>query len=207
MSLTFHFSQRFALFTLSTALLISPLPGVHARQQTTTQSLTNAAALDLIYRQKYNDAINRLEQILEREPGNSETLTYLATANLYQTLDFIKAQKEFEDAFKGGGGATFFVTHAHEALATGDVVDYCRGWLHLRRDRIQFVPLDGTHVLDLTYGQVQEFKRNKVTKRAFHIKVDGKNQNFRGRSNSDTEALLIVALYNSFARSNGITPN
>lgn len=202
-----HNSKILALLALATALLISTLPGVHAREQTANQSLTNAAALDLIYRQKYNDAINRLEQILEREPENSEALTYLATTNLYQTLDFIRAQREFEDAFQAGGGATFFVTHAHEALATGDVVDYCRGWLHLRHNRIQYVPLDGTHALDLTYSQVQEFKRNKVTKRSFHIKVDGKNQNFRGRSNSDTEALLIVALYNSFARNSGVTPN
>jgi tetratricopeptide (TPR) repeat protein len=190
------------------ALLLSTLTttGSHGQTQSSNQLLTNASALDLIYRQRYNDAITRLEEILEREPGNSEAITYLATANLYQTLDFMKAQKEFEDSFKTGGGATFFVTHAHEALATGDVVDYCRGWLHLRHNRIQYVPLDGTHALDLTYSQVQEFKRNKVTKRSFHIKVDGKNQNFRGRSNSDTEALLIVALYNSFARNSGVTP-
>jgi hypothetical protein len=195
------------LVVSTTLFFLTPTTSFHPAAQSSNQSLTTAAALDLIYRQKYNDAITRLEEILEREPRNPEALTYLATANLYQTMDFTRAQKEFEDAFKTGGGATFFVTHAHEALATGDVVDYCRGWLHLRRDRIQFVPLDGSHTLDLTYSQVQEFKRNKVTKRSFHIKVDGKNQNFRGRSNSDTEALLIVALYNSFARSNGVTPN
>ena len=208
MPLTSRYSHPVAALVISIALVFLPRPAsFHSHAQSSNQSLTTASALDLIYRQKYNDAITRLEEILEREPRNPEALTYLATANLYQTMDFTRAQKEFEDAFKTGGGATFFVTHAHEALATGDVVDYCRGWLHLRRDRIQFVPLDGSHTLDLTYSQVQEFKRNKVTKRSFHIKVDGKNQNFRGRSNSDTEALLIVALYNSFARSNGVTPN
>ena len=204
MSITSRYSACFTVFAVFTALLLSTLTTSRSQTQSPNQSLTNASALDLIYRQKYNDAITRLEEILEREPGNTEAITYLATANLYQTLDFMKAQKDFENAFKTGGGATFFVTHTHEALATSDVVDYCRGWLHLRRDRIQFVPLDSTHTLDLSYSQVQEFKRNKVTKRAFHIKVDGKNQNFRGRSDSETEALLIVALYNSFARTNGV---
>src|SRR6476661_2774758 len=208
MSLTPHHFQLVAALVVSAALiLLTPKTGSYPPVQTSNQSTTTAAALDLIYRQKYNDANTRLEEILEREPGNPEALTYLATANLYQTTDFIRAQKEFEDAFKTGGGATFFVTHTHEALATSEVVDYCRGWLHLRRDRIQYVPLDGTHTLDLTYSQVQEFKRNKVTKRSFHIRVDGNNQNFRGRTNSDTEALLIVALYNSFARNGGATPN
>ena len=174
--------------------------GVLNIAQSAGQSSTGLAILDLIYRQKYNEAITRLEQILEIDPGNSEALTYMATANLYQTLDFSKAQNEFEKAFKVGGGATFFVTHSHEALTTSDVVDYCRGWLHLRRDTVEFAPSEGSHGFKLSSSQVKEFKRNRLTKKVFHIKVGEKSQNFRGRSNSDVEALLIVALYNSFNR-------
>ena len=199
---TSHYSRISALFAVSVALLISLLAttGGRAQTQSSHPSLTNAAALDLIYRQKYNDAITRLEQILEREPGNTEAITFMATANLYQSLDFEKAQQDFEEAFKAGGGATFFVTHSHESFNTDDVVDFCSGWLHLRHDSIEYVPIEGTHSLKLTYSQVEEFKRNRLTKKAFHIKVGGKNQNFRGRSNSETEALLIVALYNRFTR-------
>ena len=202
MFLMSHYLRTSALIALSLGLLISSLTTTRTQAggQSSNQSLTNAAALDLIYRQKYNEAITRLEQILEREPGNTEALTFMATANLYQSRDFMKAQKDFEDAFNAGGGATFFVTHSHEAFNTDDVVDYCRGWLHLRRDTIEYVPIESTHALKLTYTQVQEFKRNRLTKKAFHIKVDGKNQNFRGRSNTETEALLIVALYNRFTR-------
>ena len=174
--------------------------GGSAGAQTGNQSSTGQA-LDLIYRQKYDEAITRLEELLEREPGNSEALTYMATANLYQTRDFLKAQKEFEEAYRAGGGATFFVTHSHEKFSTGDVVDYCRGWLHFRRDAIEFAPIEGSHGFKFQFAQIEEFKRNKLSKRVFHIKVGGKNQNFRGRSNTELEPLLIIALYKSF------TPN
>ncbi len=195
-------SRLLALIATRIVLLVFSLVtmGVHAGGQTTNQSSTGQAILDLIYRQKYNDAITSIEQVLEREPGNSEALTFMATANMYQTRDFFKAQKEFEGAFKAGGGATFFVTHSHEMFTTGDVVDYCRGWFHLRRDGIQFVPIESPHGFKLQFNQVEEFKRNRLSKRVFHIKVGGKSQNFRGRSNTELEPLLIIALYKSFTQ-------
>ena len=177
-------------------LLVSA--GVHANQQTVSSSSVGPAVLDLIYRQKYADAITQLEQVLEREPGNSEAVTYMATANLYRTRDFFKAQKEFKEAFKAGGGATFFVTHSHEMFTTADVVDYCRGWLHLRKNTVEFVPTDGSHGFKLQVKEIQEFKINRLSKKAFHVKTAGKSQNFRGRSNTDLEPLLIIALYKSF---------
>jgi tetratricopeptide (TPR) repeat protein len=198
---TSHYSRSSAVIAIVIGLIISSLfaKPAHISGQTVVQSSTNLTILDLIYRQKYDDAITRLEQVLESDPRNGEALTYLATANLYQTLNFTKARTEFEEAFKAGGGATFFVTHSHEALTTTDVVDYCRGWLHLRRDTVEFVPIEGSHGFKVNYNQVDEFKRNRLTKKAFHIKVGEKSQNFRGRSNSDLEALLIVALYRIFA--------
>ena len=187
-----RFSIRVGLLALSLFAT-----GSHAGAQTVNQSFTDQA-LNLIYRQRYNEAITRLEEVLEREPGNSEALTYMATANLYQTRDFLKAQNEFEGAYKAGGGATFFVSHSHEKFTTGDVVDYCRGWLHLRKDSIEFVPIDGGHGFKFQFEEIEEFKRNKLSKRVFHIKVGDKNQNFRGRSNTELEPLLIIALYKSF---------
>lgn len=176
------------------------IAGAQANGQVATQSATLPTALDLIYRQKYDEAITQLEQVLEREPRNSEALTYMATANMYQGRDFFRARREFEEAFKAGGGATFFVTHSHEALTTSDVVDYCRGWLHLRKAGVEFAPIEGTHGFKLQFNEVMEFKRNRLSKRAFHIKIGGKNQNFRGRSNTELESLLITALYQSFTR-------
>ncbi|MDX6575498.1 MAG: hypothetical protein QOE96_1451 [Blastocatellia bacterium] len=171
----------------------------HAAMQTPANPIL-AGIQDFIYRQKYNEAITRLEQVLEKNPGNGEALTYMATANLYHDLNFIKAQKEFEEAFKAGGGATFFVTHSHEKFNTDDVVDYCRGWLHLRGNGIEFAPTEGGHGFKLKFNEVEEFKQNRLAKTVFHIKVGGRSQNFRGRSNSDLEPLLIIALYKSFAR-------
>jgi tetratricopeptide (TPR) repeat protein len=159
-----------------------------------------AEALDLIRRQQYAEAITRLEQILEANPTNGEARTYLATANLYNDLNFTKARKDFDEAFKAGGGATFFVTHSHEKLSSDDVVDYCRGWLHLRKEGVEFVPIEGPHGFKLHFSEIEEFKQNRFSKTVFHIKVGNKNQNFRGRSASELEPLLILAVYKSFAR-------
>jgi hypothetical protein len=172
--------------------------GMHVNLQTVSLPPVQMTALDLIKSQKYNEAITQLEQILEREPGNSEALTYMATANLYRTRDFFKAQTEFKEAFKAGGGATFLVTHSHEMFTTSDVVDYCRGWLHLRKNSVEFSPTEGSHGFKVQVDQVTEFAINRLSKKAFHIKAGGKNLNFRGRSNTDLEPLLIVALYKSF---------
>ena len=172
--------------------------GIHGNQQKSSPSSVGSAVLDLIQNQKYNDAITQLELMLEREPGNAEAITYLATAKLYRTRDFFKARDEFQQAFKAGGGATFFVTHSHEMFTTSDVVDYCRGWLHLRKDSVEFSPTEGGHGFKVQVSQITEFAINKLSKRAFHIKAGAKSQNFRGRSNTDLEPLLIVGLYKNF---------
>lgn len=173
--------------------------GVYAHGQTAIQSSTMQAS-SLIYRQRYDEAITRLEQVLEAEPANSEALTYMATVNLYRNLQFLESQAEFQNAYKAGGGATFIVNHSHERFNTDDVVDYCRGWLHLRKNSIEFVPVESSHGFKIEFNQVEEFKRNKLSKKAFHIKFSGKSQNFRGRSNTESEPLLIIALYKSFAK-------
>jgi len=195
-----HYSRPLALFVIFIGLLPYSLlkHTAHTRALATVQSAIDPVIPTLIHRQKYNEAITRLEQILEREPQNSEALTYMATANLYQTLEFTKAQKEFEEAFKAGGGATFFVTHSHEEFTTDDIADYCRGFLHLRKERLEFVSIDGTHTLKVSFNELKEFKQNRLSRKSFHIKFGGKSQNFQGRSNTELEILLIIALYKSF---------
>ncbi len=168
--------------------------------QATAQSASSPAILDLIYRQRYDDAITKLEEVLERDPKNAEALTYMATANLYLHLNFTAALEDFKAAFNAGGGATFFVTHSHEKFNTDYVADYCRGWLHLRKDGIEFVPSEGSHGFKISYGEVEEFKVNRLSKRAFHIKFNQKSQNFYTRSNTEFEPLLIIALHKSFTR-------
>ena len=195
-----HYSRMLALIMIFIGLLPYLLLK-HAdtiRAQTTVQATIDPVIPTLIHRQKYNEAITRLEQVLEQEPQNGEALTYLATANLYQNLEFTKAQKEFEAAFKSGGGATFFVTHSHEEFTTNDIADYCRGFFHLRKERLEFVSIDGLHTMNVPFNQVKEFKQNRLSKKAFHINFGGKTQNFLGRSNTELEVLLIIALYKSF---------
>jgi len=185
------------MFSISNSLraLIAVLLAVAVAAAQSTTSI-----LDLIYRQKYDDAITRLEEVLEKDPKNAEALTYMATANLYLHQNFTTALEDFKAAFNAGGGATFFVTHSHEKFNTDYVADYCRGWLHLRKDGIEFVPSEGTHGFKISYGEVEEFKVNRLSKRAFHIKFNQKSQNFYTRSNTEFEPLLIIALHKSFTR-------
>jgi len=185
------------MFSISNSLraLIVVLLAVEVAAAQSTTSI-----LDLIYRQKYDDAITRLEEVLEKDPKNAEALTYMATANLYLHQNFTTALEDFKAAFNAGGGATFFVTHSHEKFNTDYVADYCRGWLHLRKDGIEFVPSEGTHGFKISYGEVEEFKVNRLSKRAFHIKFNQKSQNFYTRSNTEFEPLLIIALHKSFTR-------
>ena len=188
-------SSRLSAFIVLCLLVFSSFAhGVRAPGQAPSQS----AILNLIYGQKYDDAITRLEEVLERDPKNAEALTYMATANLYLHRNFTTALEDFNEAFRAGGGAVFVVTHSHEKFNTDYVADYCRGWLYLRKDGIEFVPIEGTHAFKLTYGQIEEFKINRLSKRAFHIKFNKKSQNFYTRSNTEFEPLLIIALHKSF---------
>src|SRR5215813_248875 len=99
MFLTSHSSRVSIAVLLAVKLLLA---------QAANQSATSPAILDLIYRQKYDDAITKLEEVLERDPKNAEALTYMATANFYLHLNFTTALEDFKDAFNAGGGATFF---------------------------------------------------------------------------------------------------
>ena len=178
------------------ALLTAPAPA--PRPQRSAEAV--AAAQKLIRQQRYSDAINHLEQFLETAPGDAEALTYLAAAQLYSDREYLKAQEAFTKAFRAGGGASFFVTHSHESMMSGeDVTNYCRGWLHLRRDRLEFVPDEGMHGFSVRHADVLEFKQNRH-KRFFHVKLGGANQNFRPRSGEELETLLILALYKRFSR-------
>ena len=185
MFLTSHTKRSLLLITFiaGLSLLSSFSKGLRAQQPIENQSAISPAIIDLIYGQKYDDAITTLEEVLERDPKNAEALTDMATANLYLHRNF-----------------TFVVTHSHEKFNTDYIADYCRGWLHLRKNGIEFVPIEGTHGFKLRYADIEEFKINRLSKRAFHIKFNQKSQNFYTRTNSEFEPLLIIALHKSFTR-------
>jgi tetratricopeptide (TPR) repeat protein len=183
---------------LSAALLLTPLHAPAPRAQRSAEVV--AEAQKLIRQQRYADAVNRLEQFLETSPEDAEALTYLATARLYADHEYLKAQEMFVQAFRAGGGASFFVAHSHESMMSGeDVTDYCRGWLHLRRDRLEFAPEEGMHGFSVRFADIVELKQNRH-KKFFHVKLGGANQNFRPRTGEELETLLILALYKRFSR-------
>jgi tetratricopeptide (TPR) repeat protein len=154
-----------------------------------------SSAREMIKQQKYNDAISLLEQILEQRPESADALSLLATSYMYTTHDFLKTLTRFQDAFKSGGYALFWVSHSHEKLGTSELADYCRGWLYLRANEVEFAPEKSDHGFRLSYSQIQEVAQNKVSKRLFHIKDSTRTYNFRPRSGEESEVMLVVALY------------
>lgn len=159
-----------------------------------------AAARELIQKARYNDAINKLEQVLEVTPSHTEALSLMGTAVLYAERDFLKAKKRFEEAFRAGGGAVFWVSHSHEVLSAEELADYCRGWLYLRKGEVEFAPEDPQHAFRLPYSQVREFKQNRLAPSRFHLKDASKNFNFGPRTGDESEVLLIIALYKKFSQ-------
>lgn len=164
-------------------------------------------AAGMIKEERYDDAANKLRQFLDARPNDPEALTLLATAQVYKEKDYVKGKGLFEEVIKQGGGASFFVGHSHEktVMSIGDPTDYCRGWLHLRKGKLIFVPDNGDHRLELAYSEIKDFGQNNF-KKLFHLKTvkdkDGKerNYNFAPRSRNDAEVLLIVVMYQKISR-------
>lgn len=159
-----------------------------------------ASARELIKNQKYDDAINILEQVIEQRPEHAEALSLLATSHMYSTRNFVESLKRFEYALKVGGFAVFWVSHSHERLGTSELADYCRGWLYVRADEIEFAPENSDHGFRLVYSQVMEIAQNKLAKRLFHIKDSSRTYNFRPRSGEESEVMLVVALYKKHSK-------
>lgn len=154
----------------------------------------------MVKQQRYNDAINILEQVVEQNPSHAEAISLLATSQMYATHDFVKALAGFEDALKLGGYAALWVSHSHEKLGTSELADYCRGWLYLRKDGVEFTPQNSDHGFQITYSQIEEFAQNKLARRLFHIKYSNKTYNFRPRSGEESEVLLVVAVYKKHSK-------
>jgi len=161
-------------------------------------------AVEMIKEERYNEAINKLEQYLDSKPNDPEALTMLATARLYKEKDYVKGIHLFDEAIKQGGGASFFVGHSHEVtkMITGDPVNYCRGWLHLRKGQVTFVPDSSSHTLSLSAKEVAEFEQNRYpNKSLFHIKAGKEiNFNFAPRSRQQAEILLIIVMYQKLSQ-------
>lgn len=165
------------------------------------QAPVNASsALELIKQQQYNQAINKLEQILELSPNHPEALSYLGAAYLYGEGNIARAQELFYRSLQVGGGATFFVQHSHEKLGTSELADYCRGWFYIRKGEVEYSSENGQHSFRISRREIVDMAQNRLSRSMFHVKYGGENFNFRTRSGAEREVLLILVLYQKFAR-------
>jgi tetratricopeptide (TPR) repeat protein len=198
-------AKRLRWLTLSSSLVFSllamasPLIIAHRRWLGPTSQSALSDAKDLIRQSRSDNAISKLEVVLEATPNHAEALMYMGTAYLYKKdRDFLKAKEWFVKSFQAGGGAAFWVHHSHEKFGTEDLADYCRGWFFLRKGEVEFKPEEGDHAFRLPYSALKEFKQNRVGKTMFHIKDAKKNWNFRPRSQKEEEVWVILALYQKF---------
>lgn len=201
--------RHVAAATLLLVLLSRPEGWAQTPSQPSFQLPPSVAmAAGMIKDERYDDAINKLEQLLATKPNDPEALTLLATARIYKDRDYLKGKELFEAAIKQGGGASFFVGHSHEVtvMSVGDPSNYCRGWLHLRKGTLSFVPDSSTHSIELAAADIKEFGRHGIHKKLVHVETkkdkDGKDHkfNFAPRSRLESETLLIIVMHQKLAR-------
>src|SRR5262249_54046572 len=113
-----------------------------------------SSAREMVKQRRYQDAINALEDILDKRPAQADAVSLLAASNMYSSGDFVRALGSFEEAIKAGGYAIFWVSHSHEKIGTSELADYCRGWLYIRANEIEFVPDNSDHGFRLVYTEV-----------------------------------------------------
>lgn len=183
----------FSLISIFTQLCISSQSHARAFPQTSPELL--------IRQQRYDDAFNSLEMILERKPDDVESLTLMGTATLYANLDdYEKALNWFEKAYQLGGDARFIVSAMRgrrKASPTDYPFEACRGWLKLRRREIAFEAFDDNHCsFQYEATSVSEFK--VYAKKLVYLKIGKEFITFFPRSRDEREALLIVILWHRF---------
>ena len=159
-----------------------------------------SSARELVRQQRYDAAVSRLEEFLEASPNNAEALSLMGAAQLYSRRDFLKAKALFEESFRAGGGATFWVHHSHEKLGDELLADYCRGWLYLDKTGITFTAEVEDHSFRLQYSAVKEIKQNRFFHSLFHVKDGARTFNFRPRTGEEAEVLLILTMYLKFSK-------
>ncbi len=182
------------------ALLTLFLLAIPARAQSSSSAPALSAEVQVAVRQivsgQYKAAAAGLEQLLARTPGDKEAAIFLATARAYQEEDSMKAKEHFLEGIRRGDGVSFFVRHSHEItfFSEGDPNDYCRGWLHLRKDQLTFITESKAHDLQAPFSKISEFKM--IRKLIFQVRI-GKDEkyNFAPRSKQASEALLAVVMY------------
>jgi tetratricopeptide (TPR) repeat protein len=175
-------------------------------QNTGRFSELTAKGIAYIDQGRFNDALNALEEVWERDQSDPKVAENLAMAYLYTDHDLAKATALAERAIQGGGKASFLVQHPHEKIGfvSGDIVDFCTGRLSVSRERLVFTSRDERHSFVIEKGQLREMKANHVygsSRGMYHIRtVDKKNYNFRPRSWSEEEQQLMLQLVNEYIR-------
>ena len=164
------------------------------------QANSVSQARELIRKQRYNDAMTKLEEVLESAPNHAEALSYMGAVYLYNERDFLKAQKFYEQSFRAGGSASFWVSHSHEKLGGNELADYCRGWFYIRKNEVEFVTEESDHGFRLASSEVKELKQNRLARTFFHIKDANRNFNFRPRTGDEGEIWLVLALFKKFSQ-------
>ena len=158
-----------------------------------------SVARELLRQQRYDAALATLEEFLEASPRHAEALSLMGTTHLYRRRDFLKAKSLFEESFRKGGGATFWVHHSHEKFGDALLADYCRGWLYFDKNGMTFTTDFAGHSFELKYSAVKEIKQNRLVPSHFHVKDGARNFNFSPRTGDEGEVWLIVAMYKKFS--------
>jgi tetratricopeptide (TPR) repeat protein len=178
---------------------------LYAQNATRFAELT-AKGIAYLDQGKFNEALNALEEVWERDQSDVAVAENLAMAYLYADHNLSKAKELAEHAIAAGGKASFLVQHPHEKIGfiSGDMVEFCSGRLSISRERLVFTSKDQRDSFVVEKGQIKEMKANHVygsSRGMYHIRTAGKKDyNFRPRSWSEEEQQLILQLVNEHLR-------
>jgi hypothetical protein len=145
---------------------------------------------------RYSETAGKLEEIWEEDQSDPKVAEYLAMGYLYGEKSVEKAAPVMQKAIADGGQASFLVVHSHEhgGFLHGDVISqFCTGRISIVPGKLIFVSDDQPeHNVTVFPADLTDFSVLGGAPGRIHIKAAGKTYNFRVKSETRKEAVLLT---------------
>lgn len=122
-----------------------------------------AAGLRATREARYAEAINALEEAVDRGRRTPVVLENLAIAHLYGERNLAKARELMKASLAAGGQATFVVRHSHQrSILVGGLEDGCAGRLSLSPSRLTYQGQEDKHSFSVSWDELVTVKKSRL---------------------------------------------